>query len=47
MGFFEVFLSVLSGVLSAAVVAFIVIFINKIIIPWIQSITYDGVRVAG
>jgi len=47
MGIFEVFLSVLSGVLSAAVVAFIVIFINKIIIPWIQSITYDGVRVAG
>lgn len=47
MEFREVFLSVFSGVLSAAIVAFLVIVIKRVIIPWFQSITYNGVRVEG
>lgn len=47
MGFWELFLSVLAGVISAAVVFLMGVIINKVLIPWYQTISYDGVRVGG
>ncbi len=47
LGFTDLFLAVLSGVLSAAVVGLIAVFVKQILIPWYRSITYDGVVIAG
>jgi hypothetical protein len=43
----SIFIGIISGVITSALVSFSIKLFKDLVVPWIQSLTYQGVKISG